>query len=378
MRSDKTGHIEWSDNGEFCYFRPNPLPFDADTSGSINRSFYTISAVSKLDGRISNIPREERFIILNSFAIKEATTSSAIEGSQSTVSDIFKEEKEKETDREKALDNQEVRNYKEALLHGINAVSENRTITEELILSMHSILLKGVRGSRKQPGSYRKGQVWVGDGKDSVETAEFVPVPPVLIQYAMDDLLDYMNNSKEDPIRKIAVSHYQFETIHPFADGNGRMGRLLIMLMLYKERIMDNPFLYISEYFNKYRDEYIECLTRVRTDGDLRKWLEFFLDTLESQTQRSMKLIDSLEDYRKTLNKIARAEKSSELDLISGMLIGNPFITTNDVVEKLGVSAPTARKLLNILVSNNALEIVEGKRKGVLYKATEILNMLEE
>ncbi|MCL2032927.1 MAG: Fic family protein [Methanomassiliicoccaceae archaeon] len=377
LHSDKAGRIEWADNGQFCYFRPNTLPLDIKADGLTNRTFRTVSAVSKLDGRISGIPDEERVVILNAFAVKEATTSSAIEGSRSTVSDIFREEKEKERDREKALDNQEVRNYKEALRSGIEAVSGRGAITEEIMLSMHRTLLKGVRGSGKQPGSYRSGQVWVGGRKDTLETAEFVPVPPFAIQYMMDDLINYMNENDDDPIRKIAVSHYQFETIHPFMDGNGRIGRLMIMLLLYREGIMENPFLYISEYFNKHRGEYICHLTEVRTDGDLQGWLEFFLDALDSQTKRSMELLDSLESYKKTMRELALRERSSALDVIGGMLIENPFITAKDIADRTGVSAPTARKLIDVLLWNDVLDVMEGKRKGKLYKATAILDMLE-
>jgi len=326
---------------------------------------------------ISGIPDKERFVIINSFAIKEAAASSAIEGSRSTVSDIFKEEKEKERDVEKALDNQDVRNYKEALLFGIEAISKEGLISEKTLLSAHSILLEGARGSSKEPGSYRSGQVWVGGRKDTLETAEFVPVPPYAVQYMMDDLIGYMNHSEEDPIRKMAVSHYQFETIHPFMDGNGRMGRLLIMLLLFREGLMDNPFLYLSEYFNKYREEYIGCLMKVRTDGDLQGWVDFFIDALGSQADRSMELLERVQEYRKTMKKLALKEKSAELDAVCGMLLENPFITVGDVVERTGVSAPTARKLIGILVSNGILEIAEGKRKGKLYRASAILDMLE-
>ena len=377
LRSDKAGRMEWSDNGQFCYFVPNTLPLGIGTENLIGKSLRTVSGMSKLDGRISNIPHGERFVILNSFAIKEATATSAIEGTRSTVSDIFKEEKERETDAEKALDNQEVRNYKEALIYAIDAVSENGAITEKIILTMHNILLKGVRGDKKLPGSYRNGQVWVGGRKDTLETASFVPVPPFAIPYLMDNLIEYMNNENEDTIRKMAVSHYQFETIHPFMDGNGRIGRLILMLLAYKEGIMDNPFLYISEYFNRYRDEYIRCLMKVRIDGDLTAWMEFLIDALDAQTKVSAELLDSLSSYRNMMREFAFRERSKGLDAVCGMLIENPFITANDVIERIGVSAPTARKLLTILLAEGILDVVEGKRKGVLYRATAILDMLE-
>jgi len=140
---------------------------------------------------------------------------------------------------------------------------------------------------------------------------------------------------------------------------------------------MDNPFLYISEYFNKYRDEYIRYLMKVRTDGDLAGWMEFLLDALDAQTKMSSELLDSLSSYRNMMKELALKEGSIGLDTVCGMLVENPFITTNDVVERTGLSAPTARKLLNILVANGILDVVEGKRRGVLYKATAILDMLE-
>lgn len=377
FHSEVAGKIEWSDNGQFCYFKPNNLPFEINATEYLERSFKTMFKISKLDGRISGTPEEERFILINSFSIKEATTSSAIEGSRSTVSDIFKNEKEKEKDMERAMDNLEVMNYKNALMFGIDRIKIDKKITSELILSMHDILLQGVRGKDKQPGHYRNGQVWVGSRKDTVETAEFVPVPPYAIPYLMDNLLEYMNGRNDDPLKKIALAHYQFETIHPFKDGNGRIGRLLIMLLLHKEGIMDNPFLYLSEYFNRYRNEYIGHLTAARTDGSFEKWLDFFLDALDSQSKRSMALIDSLESYRGYMRELAVQNKSGELDIVCGMLMRNPYITTADVVNVTGVSPPTARKLIGLLVSKGILEEVDGKRKGALYKATAILEMLE-
>jgi Fic family protein len=242
---------------------------------------------------------------------------------------------------------------------------------------MHRTLLKGVGGSSKQPGSYRSGHVWVGGRKDTLETAEFVPVPPFAIPHLMDNLIGYMNGDCDDPIRKIAVSHYQFETIHPFADGNGRIGRLLILLLLYKEGIMNNPFLYISEYFNRYRQEYLGSLMNVRRDGDLTGWTGFLLDALYSQTERSMELLDSLAAYRKMMKELALNERSGELDTVCGMLIENPFITVRDITGRTGVSAPTARKLIGILISKDILIAVEGRRKGMLYKAPAIMDMLE-
>ena len=315
--------------------------------------------------------------MIRSFAIKEATTSSAIEGSRSTVSDIFRTEKEDEKDAERAMDNREVINYIDALMFGIQAMMGKKMLTNELILSTHKILMEGVRGKDKQPGSYRNGQVWIGGRRATLEDAEFVPPAAHSVPYLMDELLNYMNGDDDDPVQRIAVSHYQFETIHPFRDGNGRMGRLIIMLLLYKEGIMDNPFLYLSEYFNKYRNEYIDDLTEVRTNGSMNKWIQFFLDALESQAQHSMDLIDSLERYRNELRDIAVSKKNDKLDRVCGLLMENPYITSRDIIDSMNVSGPTANKLLGILVSEGVLKEVEGKRKMVLYKAPKLLDILE-
>ena len=373
---EKTGHIEWSDNGQFCYFRPNSPPFGIVQGKHINRSFRVLSAISKLDGRISNIPEEGRSII-RPFAIKEATTSSAIEGSQSTVSDIFRTEKEAEKNTERARDNQEVINYMNALSYGTRCIKENGKLTEELILSTHKILMDGVRGKDKQPGAYRDGQVWIGSRGATLENADFVPPTAHSVPYLMKELLDYMNGEDDDPIQRIAVSHYQFETIHPFRDGNGRMGRLIIMLLLYREGIMERPFLYLSEYFNRYRNEYINDLTQIRTKGKLNKWIEFFLDALESQTRHSAELMDSLEAYKDKLRNLAVNKGNAKLETVCGLLMENPYITSNDITDRMDISGPTANRLLEILVSEGVLVKVEGKRRGVLYKAPELLGLLE-
>jgi Uncharacterized conserved protein len=372
------GSLEWADNGNYCYYKPNPLLKLPELSdGTSRRFFQTIAGISRLDGRVSAMQKQERDLILSTFTLKESTTSSAIEGTRSTIGDLLKEEKEKEKDPMRAMDNQEIRNYKTALDYGLDEISSGKEITLELMLKMHSMLLDGVRGKDKRPGSFRDTSVAIGRLGDTLTTAKFVPPTVIEAEYLMKDLIKFIVEAIPNPLLKVGLTHYQFETIHPFTDGNGRIGRLLIMLILYSEDVLRHPVLYPSEYFNKNRDKYTEALYLVSAKGDFEGWFNLFLDALDSQTKRSMDLIDSLESYRTKLYEMADGDGRSSLTKVIDMLFENPYITAKDVTKNTKVYPATSYNLIETLVLKGVLREVTGKNRGRLYVADVILDMLE-
>ncbi|MGN1044493.1 MAG: Fic family protein [Candidatus Methanomethylophilaceae archaeon] len=327
--------------------------------------------LSKLDGKVSQMTAEERNVLLRPFVLMESTKSSAIEGTGTTIEDIYMSERVEETDIDKINDNREVLNYRDALLYATR--DHKGEITEDLVLELHSILMKGVRGETKSPGTYRTAQVFVGSKWDDLDTARFVPLPPEQVPWKIRNLFDYMNDENENVLLSAALSHYQFETIHPFTDGNGRMGRLLIMLILSKGGVLEYPVLYLSGYFNNYRDEYINRLNGIREKDDFESWIMLFLDALIEQSNRSMDLIDSLFSYRKQLYD---AENDRNAIRLIDSLFVNPYIRKADVAEMCGIHISTAGKLVNSFVDKGILREISGKRRNQLFVCDNIIRML--
>lgn len=368
----KSGEIRYSDNGGFSYFWPYDLPFDIELDKRIYKKAETaIITLSKLDGKVSQMSEQERNILLVPFVLMESTKSSAIEGTGTTMEDIYRSERVEEKDPHKMLDNMEVMNYRDALNYASTVESDG--INENLLLDMHRLLLKGVRGENKSPGSYRDVQVLVGNKGDTLDTAAFVPMPPDGIYWKMQNLFEYINAPDENILLSAALSHYQFETIHPFTDGNGRMGRLLIMLILNRSKVLEYPVLYLSGYFNNRRDEYIRSLNRVRECDDFQNWINLFLDALIEQSNSSIRMIDSLYQIRQRFHEMDNDLKTSRL--IDSLFV-NPFVRKIDAAEICGVHPSTAGKIVNDLVEKKILYETTGKKRNQMFVCKEIMDVL--
>ena len=360
-------------------FEPNPLPFREFTLSPAlgNALLKTALVLGRLDGMTQKLTAEEVHLLRIPFILKEATLSSEIEGTRSTLADVYKEEKQKETDTQKARDNEEIRNYVKALEYGLQNLE--RGLSEEIMKHMHTILLQGVRGSDKDPGDYKTEQNAIGKRQDTLETAKFVPASPKETPYLMKNLIEFMNNNLSlNALYKTAVIHYQFEAIHPFRDGNGRIGRLIIMLILSKEKILSQPLLYISEYFNRNRSTYTDLLYDVSSKNKIEEWMLFFLKALETQANSSLQLIKSLENYREELQKnMEEVSESPKMHLLVDLIFKNPFITITDVSKKLGLTIPWASNLVHKLEQKNVLKEITGKKSRKIFVAQKILNILE-
>ena len=367
-----SGEVRYSNDGGFSYFWPNDLPFDIELDKKLMKKFETaIITLSKLDGKVSQMSEQERNILLVPFVLMESTESSAIEGTGTTMEDIYRAERMEEKDPRKLLDNMEVLNYRDALNHATSL--EERDLNEELLLELHRILMKGVRGENKSPGNYRSVQVLVGSKGDTLKTARFVPMPPENVYWKMKNLFEYLNSPDENILLSAALAHYQFESIHPFTDGNGRMGRLLIMLILNKNKVLEYPVLYLSGYFNNKREEYIDSLNRIREADDFQGWIGLFLDALIEQSHGSIRLIDSLYQVRERFH--AMDNDLHTLQLLDSLFI-NPFVRKADVAEICDVHLSTAGKIVNGLVGRGILSETTGKKRNQLFVCKEIMDVL--
>ena len=369
-----TGEVRWASNGEYCYFHPYNLPYDWLCSReSLSRMRDAATELARLDGMLRFVDPETVGVLTMNLSLRESTSSSSIEGTRSTVDDIFRSEREEEKDESRARDNQEVTNYRKALLMGFEKLPVGGTITIDLIKDLHRTLMDGVRGSEKSPGEFKRHQNAIGRPSDTIETAKMVPASPESVDFLLDNWLEYVNSDTVDTVEKIALSHYQFETIHPFRDGNGRVGRLLVMMILRRDGLLTYPILHLSGYLNLNRDRYIDLMYRVSTEDALDDWLGFLSDGLRDQSRSTAATVDSLIRYHDRLRSEAQdINESRTID----MLFRNPYIRSGDLVSKLGVSLPTANKVLGRLESGGILREVTGRKRNRLYLADGIIELL--
>lgn len=369
-----TGEVRWASNGEYCYFHPYNLPYDWLCSReSLSRMRDAATELARLDGMLRFVDPETVGVLTMNLSLRESTSSSSIEGTRSTVDDIFRSEREEEKDEFRARDNQEVTNYHKALLMGFDKLPVGGTITIDLIKDLHRTLMDGVRGSEKSPGEFKRHQNTIGHASDTMETAKMVPASPESVDFLLDNWLEYVNSDRVDTVEKIALSHYQFEAIHPFMDGNGRVGRLLVMMILRRDGLLTYPILHLSGYLNLNRDRYIDLMYKVCTEDRLDDLLGFLSDGLRDQSRSTAATVDSLIRYRDRLRSEAQdINESRTID----MLFRNPYIRSGDLVSKLGVSLPTANKVLRRLESGGILREVTGRKRNRLYLADGIIEML--
>ena len=278
---------------DYDSFRPTGLPPSPALTWNetqLNLLLRATAGASRLDGAARLLPQLQLF--LYSYIRKEAVLSSQIEGTQSSLSDLLRHESEL-TPGVPLDDVTEVSGYAQALNIGVDRMQAGEELSVELILDLHRILLSNRRGASKDPGKIRSGQNWIG-GK-TPDRAIFVPPPSNEVIGLLERLIDYCNNSTDHVLVKSALAHVQFETIHPFRDGNGRIGRLLITLMMCKGGIISEPLIYLSLYFKENRDEYYKMLQDVRINGDWEAWLSFFLTGVSEVTESAFKLTGKIQ-----------------------------------------------------------------------------------
>lgn len=370
----KTGEVRWSMYGEYCYFHPHDLPFDHDYSPEVISAMTDASIeLARLDGMLGLVDDSTVEMLSRNLSLMESTSSSSIEGTRSTVDDVFRSEKEEEKNESIIRDNQEIINYRKALIQGFDELPAGGRFDIEIIKRLHRTLMAGVRGSDKSPGEFKIHQNAIGMASDTLETAKMVPASPESVDHLIDNWLEYVNSDSLNTVEKMAMAHYQFEAIHPFRDGNGRVGRLLSLMILRRDGLLKYPILYISGYLNSRRSEYMDLMYRVSSRDSIDEWLTFFSEGLCIQARSAAKTVEALIRYRKRLTDAAEDLKETK---VVEMLFRNPYITSRNIVEELDISVPTANKILDRFQSEGILREVTGKRRNRLYCAEGIIDIL--
>jgi Fic family protein len=374
--SDRAGSYV-TQAGGFEAFLPAPLPPpDLEINSKMQMLLSKADiAIGRLDGVIEVIPNPDRFVYM--YVRREAVLSSQIEGTQASLMDVL----EYEAQEKKAaarVDVREVLNYVRAMTHGLTRLAE-LPISRRLICEVHGELMRGVRGGEpeKTPGEFRRSQNWIGGG--SPATARFVPPPADYVAATFSDLEQFLHDAAPiPPLVKAGLAHAQFETIHPFLDGNGRTGRLLITFWLVERGILRKPLLYPSLYFKEHRDEYGERLQAIRDKGEWELWLEFFLDgvaQVANEAYQTALQIFSLRERDRQRIKESLGRRAPSGLLLLDELLKQPMVRTRTVQELISVSQPTATNLLESLVDAGILREATGRQRYRLYSYDEYLGL---
>jgi Fic family protein len=356
-------------------FIPGPLPpkFEWD-----NALVYTLSRADFLLGKLaregSRLPNPH--LLIRPFITREAVLSSKIEGTQATLGEILAVEGGAHI-KQNPDDLQEVQNYIKALDYGLKRLKA-LPLSLRLIKEVHEYLMQGVRGFHATPGEFRRTQNWIGSPGCTLNTAKFVPVPPDYLMDALSELERFLHDRQWPPLIHIALCHYQFEAIHPFLDGNGRIGRLLIILLLIEQKMLPSPLLYLSAFFEATRDEYYRQLYSVSRDGTWRDWFIYFLNGVAVQSEdvlsRAERINELLNQWKIT---VASPGSSVSVDIVSRLAV-NPYLTINKIATDLNIAYSTAGRAIQKLEAANIIQKTSVNKRDKVYCARAILTILEE
>jgi Fic family protein len=370
FQNPATGRVVRVPEG-FWAFVPAPLPpelsYDASLALALSRADTALSELAGV-GRLMPNPH----LLLSPLMRQEAVLSSRIEGTRASLSDVLEAEAA-ETEGDDDL--REVRNYVEAMDHGLARLG-TLPLSLRLVRELHEKLMRGVRGDQATPGEFRRSQNWIGPQGSTPLTAPYVPPPVSELMPALGDWETFLH--QRDPLPDLlqcALMHEQFEAIHPFLDGNGRVGRLLITLFLVERQRLTHPLLYLSAFIEAHRQEYYDLLQRVRTHGDWNTWLRWFLRgvdvTARDAAQRASELMAMRERYRAQV-----AAKATAVRLLDALFV-NPYVSVRRAAQVLGCTSPTAAKAIEELESRGILAESTGRQWGRMYLAKPILELLQ-
>ncbi len=359
--------------GYVAYY-PKPMPSSVElASRTITRLADAEASLGRLAGAGRLLPNPH--LLIRPYVLREALASARIEGTQASLLGVLESEAH---DTSYTPDIEEVLNYVAAMEQGL-ARLESLPFSRRLVCDMHAVLMKGVRGRERRPGEIRTSQNWVGPPGSTIQSALFVPPPPGELGDLLSDWERFVHENRTISILvQSGLLHYQFETIHPFLDGNGRMGRLLIVFHLVRSGRLPQPLLYLSSYFERHRTEYYDKLQGVRERGDLDAWLRFYLTGVETQANdalaRAERLLDLRESYRA---RVINSTRSQAVALVDS-LFANPIITARRVEKMHNVKRPTSLRMLDLLRDLEIItEMPPGPRRQRRFIAERILNLLE-
>lgn len=366
---------KYLNQGYYKSFQPNP----------VNRSWHlndmeVIQLLSKADRHLGRLDMYSEYVNIELFIrmhiAKEATQSSKIEGTQTNMEDAFLSKEEVKA--EKRDDWEEVQNYISAMNEAVQLL-HRLPFSSRLIKQTHKILLQGVRGEHKLPGEYRSSQNWIGGA--TLNDAIFIPPVHSSLQELMSDLEKFANDeiAPLPDLIKIAIIHYQFETIHPFLDGNGRVGRLLITIYLVSKGILKQPILYLSDFFENNRQLYYDNLMLARTHNNMKQWLKFFLTGIIETAKKGVTTFDGILQLQKSLEKKAKTFGSRSMDVqkVVDYLYTQPIINVTNVETIIQKSYVTAYKLISDLEQQEILKEVTGAQRNKLYVFKDYLDLFK-
>ena len=377
FQNSSAGRFQRHPHG-YWTFVPNPLPPAIDWSPALIAALSEADrAVGELAGLARSLPNPD--LLIKPFVRREAVLSSRIEGTRASVADLYAYEAVQLTRFELPDDVREVENYVRALNYGL-ARLDDFPFSLRFIRELHARLMQGVRGEQWTPGEFRRSQNWIGTPGSPLASADYVPPPVEAMHEALHDLEQFIHaESKLPPLVRIALLHYQFEAIHPFLDGNGRVGRLLINLLFYTWDLLPHPLLYISAYFNEHRDAYYGELLAVSRQGAWEAWLLFFLEGVRTGSLDSIGRIRRLQALQETYRaQFQTARASARLLQAVDALFEQPVFTVQQLAERLGVNYPTALRYINQLLEKDIVREITGRARDRVFSATAIVEVVSE
>jgi Fic family protein len=335
-------------------------------------------AVARFDGTLSGMVNAA--VLLSPITSREAVLSSRIEGTQASLVEVLQHEAGEEYAEAKQWDIKEVINYRMAMLMAEKALEE-RPISLQLVRELHAMLMDNVRGGDQTPGAFRVVQNWIGSPGCTIEQARFVPPSPLMMQDAMGSLASYITSDDIDPLVQLAVIHAQFEIIHPFRDGNGRLGRMLIPLFLYQKGVLQRPMFYLSEYLEEQDGEYRDRLLAITDNGDWQGWIEFFLRALHHQAERNIERAQTIHQlYDEMKQRFVEATHSQFAVNALDAFFSRPIMNGTDFSKIGGIeNRGTAAGLLRSLHQNNLISVLRqgAGRRPTIYALPALLNITE-
>jgi Fic family protein len=368
--------------GGYRAFIPAPLPPDPPVrlAGELQTLLSRADrALGRLDGSVQTLPNADLFVLM--YVRKEAVFSSQIEGTQSSLQDLLAAEADLFGGEARPPDVVEVVNYVRAMNHGLARLTE-LPVSVRLIREIHERLLRGVRGGRLTPGELRRSQNWIGPGGCTLAEATFVPPPPDVLPAALSDLERFLHQPDDLPVLvKIGLAHVQFEAIHPFLDGNGRVGRLLITFLLTEQGVLSKPVLYLSHYFKRHRQAYYDHLQAVHAAGDWESWLAFFLrgvaEVSDEATETARRILALREEHRAAItDHLGRAAGNGHRVLES--LFDRPIVSVSEVQDVIGTTYAAANNLVGRLTELGILLEITGYARNRRFRYEPYVRLFTE
>ena len=360
--------------GGYWAFVPGPLPpkleWDDTLVSVMSRADIALGTLSGLGETLPN-----PHLLIYPFIRREAVLSSRIEGTQSSLSDLLLFEA---TQVEKQSDVREVQNYVSAMEYGLKRLYE-LPLSLRFIRELHGVLMEGVRGQHATPGKFRQSQNWIGSPGAVLNEATYVPPPVPEMLDCLNQLEKFLHTeTRLPPLVEAALVHYQFEAIHPFLDGNGRIGRLLVTLLLCQRNVLSKPLLYLSAFFEQHRPEYYDLLLKVSSNGAWREWIEFFLRAVMEQSGDAVSRSRRLQELQHRYVQLAKDRRMSPTAMqLADLVLMKPVLSTKTVQESLKITYQGAQKAINVLLEAGILTEITGRKRDKAYAAKEVLKALD-